>query len=327
MKSAQEEIIKLDKKEINAAIEKNGKYENEKTLIRKWEGDDSDSYIAQITNNKLTFIGILNGKFEREGYGLNNFSNGDQYFGYYENNQRNRHGIYFFSPTRRNGMIHEELYYGYWKDNQKDNHGLYLWMDEPENNYDFSKSNFDVYIGDLKEDRYTKGTYLTKKNDEYYLYYGLFDESGRKTDKNAMFYSSSDRLIKGEIVSDNFIEGYVAFFNSETGLLSSFNYCKFGSDGTVINLKQEKDLVEEIGNVDKIKNEMILFRNVILEEDYFTDIYERYKQIRGFIKEHMNSIEVLDDKEKFPEIIKLCVGYNSLNLYAEIEKKVYNKKV
>ena len=140
-------------------------------------------------------------------------------------------------------------------------------------------------------------------------------------------YSSSDRLIKGEIVSDNFIEGYVAFFNSETGLLSSFNYCKFGSDGTVINLKQEKDLVEEIGNVDKIKNEMILFRNVILEEDYFTDIYERYKQIRGFIKEHMNSIDVLDDKEKFPEIIKLCVGYNSLNLYAEIEKKVYNKKV
>ena len=72
---------------------------------------------------------------------------------------------------------------------------------------------------------------------------------------------------------------------------------------------------------------MILFRNVILEEDYFTDIYERYKQIRGFIKEHMNSIDVLDDKEKFPEIIKLCVGYNSLNLYAEIEKKVYNKKV
>ncbi len=41
----------------------------------------------------------------------------------------------------------------------------------------------------------------------------------------------------------------------------------------------------------------------------------------------MTSLDILDDKVKFPEIIKLCVGYNSLNLFAEIEKKVYNRKV
>ena len=75
--------------------------------------------------------------------------------------------------------------------------------------------------------------------DEYFLYYGFFDENGRKSDKNALFYSSSDRLIKGEILNDNFIEGYVAFFNSETGYLTNFNFCKFGIDGTVTNVKQE----------------------------------------------------------------------------------------
>ena len=326
MKSTQNEIIELDKQIINAQILKTGKYEKNGALVRKWEGEtDSDSYIAQITKSNMSFIGILNGKFEREGYGLNNFSNGDQYFGYFENDLRNKHGIYFWNPQKKNSIIHEECYYGFWKDNKKDNRGLYLWMDEPEGNLDFQKANFDCYIGDIKDDKYTKGIYLTKKNDDYYLYYGLFDENGKKNDKNALFYSSTDRLIKGHIVNDNFIDAYVAFFESETGNLTTFVFCNFGNDGTVTSMKQEKEL--GIDEVEKLKNEMNTFRNVILEEDYFTNIYNKYREIRSFIKENMTSIDILDDKEKFPEIIKLCVGYNSLNLFHEIEKKVYNRKV
>ena len=53
-------------------------------------------------------------------------------------------------------------------------------MDEPEDNLDFQKTNFDCYIGDIKDDKYTKGTCLTKKGEDYYLYYGLFDENGKK---------------------------------------------------------------------------------------------------------------------------------------------------
>jgi hypothetical protein len=34
----------------------------------------------------------------------------------------------------------------------------------------------------------------------------------------------------------------------------------------------------------------------------------------------MNTIEVLDDKDKFPDIIKLCVDYNNNNIYDDIEK-------
>ena len=71
---------------------------------------------------------------------------------------------------------------------------------------------------------------------------------------------------------------------------------------------------------------MNTFRNVILEEDYFTNIYNKYKEISEFIKNNMNSIDVFDDKKKFPEIIKLSIGYNSLNVFDKIERKVYNRK-
>ena len=71
---------------------------------------------------------------------------------------------------------------------------------------------------------------------------------------------------------------------------------------------------------------MNTFRNVILEEDYFTNIYNKYKEISEFIKNNMTSIDVFDDKKKFNEIIKLSIGYNSLNVFAKIERKVYNRK-
>ena len=325
MKVTQNEIIQLDKQKINIEILKKGKYERKGTLIRKWEDKDSDFYIAQITKLNTSFIGILNNKFEREGYGLNKFSNGDQYFGYFENDLRNKHGIYFWAPQKKNNnMLHKEIYYGLWKNNFKDTKGLYLWLDENEDNNDFQKSNFDCYIGNIKNDKYIKGTYLSKRNDDYYLYYGLFDENGKKNDKNAFFYSSNDRLIKGNIVNDNFSEGYIAYFNSETGNLDNFFFCKFGNDNCITLIKKEKEL--NIDNVENIKCEMNTFRNVILEEDYFTNIYNKYKEISEFIKNNMTSIDVFDDKKKFPEIIKLSIGYNSLNVFAKIERKVYNRK-
>jgi hypothetical protein len=327
MKSTQNEIIELDKQIINAQILKTGKYEKNGALVRKWEGEtDSDSYIAQITKSNMSFIGILNGKFEREGYGLNNFSNGDQYFGYFEHDLRSKHGIYFWADEKKGNYIHNEVYYGFWKDNKKDNHGLYLWMDEPENNKEFDNANFDAFVGEIEEDKYKKGTYLSKKIDDYYLYHGNFDENGRKTDDNAFFYSSKfDRLLKGKIVNDNFENGYVAFFDSETGLINDLVYCTFGGDGDVTSIKRKDEIDEK--EKETVEKEINDFRNVILEVDYFGNIYEKYKEIKEFIKEHMISLDVLDDKEKFPEIIKLCISYNYNNIYNDIEKKVFGRKL
>ena len=326
MKPTQNDFIELNVFEIEESIKKDGKYEKDGIMLRKWEGEEnSNHYITQINRENVTFVGVLNDNFQREGYGFNDFANGDKFFGYYRGDKRNTHGIYFWEPDRVDGILKKEVYYGFWKNNKKDNHGCYLWVEEEQGNKDFEKTNFDTFIGLIDEDKYKRGTYLSKKEDNYYLYYGEFGENGKKTDDNAMFYSSTDRLIKGKIEDDEFKEGHIAIFDSETGDLTDLMFCTFGQKASVNSLKMEKDLDQEL--VKKIKEEMITFRNVILEEDYFGNVYSKYNEVKDFIKAHMNTLETLDDPEKYPEIISLCSGYNKLNIYADIEKKVYGRKV
>ena len=57
----------------------------------------------------------------------------------------------------------------------------------------------------------------------------------------------------------------------------------------------------------------------------FGNVYSKYNEVKDFIK--TNSLETLDDPEKYPQIISLCTGYNKINIFADIEKKVYNRKV
>ena len=326
MKPTQNDFIELNVFEIEESIKKDGKYEKDGIMLRKWEGEEnSNHYITQINRENVTFVGVLNDNFQREGYGFNDFANGDKFFGYYRGDKRNTHGIYFWEPDRVDGILKKEVYYGFWKNNKKDNHGCYLWVEEEQGNKDFEKTNFDTFIGLIDEDKYKRGTYLSKKEDNYYLYYGEFGENGKKTDNNAMFYSSTDRLIKGKIEDDEFKEGHIAIFDSETGDLTDLMFCTFGQKASVNSLKMEKDLDQEL--VKKIKEEMITFRNVILEEDYFGNVYSKYNEVKDFIKAHMNTLETLDDPDKYPEIISLCSGYNKLNIYADIEKKVYGRKV
>ena len=326
IKNEENNILELDKDIINNEIKKKKKYTNNNIQILKSENDFLiDSYIAQIKKQNFSFLGILNGQFEREGFGISKFENGDLYFGYFENDQRNRHGIYFYSPQIKNKKIHEECYYGFWLNNHKNSHGIYLWIDEEENNNIFDNANFDCFIGNVKDNHYGRGCYLSKIEDNYYLYYGNFDDDGKKNDNNALFYTSSDKLIKGKIVNDNFIEGYVAFFESETGNMINFVYCKFDKDGSVTYLVNDSDFGKN-EEIEKIKKEMLLFRDVILEIDYFGDIYQKYKEIKKFVNENMNSVKRFNDKDKLKEMIELSVGYNSLDIYSKIEKLVYHRK-
>jgi len=81
-------------------------------------------------------------------------------------------------------------------------------------------------------------------------------------------------------------------------------FCSFGDNCSVIFIKLEKELDKDLD--DKIKDEMITFRNVILEDDYFGNVYSKYNEVKDFIK--TNSLETLDDPEKYPQIISLCTG-------------------
>jgi hypothetical protein len=311
--------IILDKQKILDAINADKKYEDNDVLIRRWEGsDENDSYISQITRTPVSFIGILNGKFEREGYGINNFSNGDKYLGYFEDDKRSKHGIYLFNPKITDDIIEQECYYGFWKNNKKNHHGIYIWMKENINNTDFDNANFSAYIGEIRNDQYKRGSFLTKDDDNYYLYHGNFDADGTKNDDKAFFYSAkNDRLIRGKIVNNVFVNGYVAFFDEE-GEVRDLVYVEFDSKDKVKALKQSDEMEEDEKN--NAQEDLTRFRNVILDTDYFGELYQRYKDVKSFINEHMNTIEVLDDKDKFPDIIKLCVDYNNNNIYDDIEK-------
>ena len=255
MKSSSINSIEIDKLKVMKEINENGQYENNNILLKLSELNEeteNKSYLIEITKKNSSFIGILNEEFKREGYGLNNFENGDKYLGYFQNDQRSHNGIYFWSPEIKDKKILTECYYGNWKNNKKEESGIYIWLSEPNNNSIFDEANFEAFIGKFEDDMYKKGTYLIKEEDEYYLYHGLFDREGKKSDDDAYFYSSkNDTLIHGRISKDIFRNGYIFVFDSDNGSVKEMAYCNFDKNGNLIDYNYKNNLLKE----DKEKEE------------------------------------------------------------------------
>ena len=206
-------IIELDKKKIIEEINLKGAYQDTGVLIKKWDEEDDEHFITETNKNGAHFIGVLDGRLDRHGYGINFYKTGEKYLGYFEQDLPNKHGIYLWAPIIKGRNIQIECYHGLWKNNKKDKNGIYIWMNEPLNNKEFDNANFDAYVGNFDNDKFVRGTYLSKISDDYYLYHGNFDSEGKKTDDNAFFYSSKyDRVLHGKIEKDNFVSAYVAFF-------------------------------------------------------------------------------------------------------------------
>ena len=192
--------ITLDKAAIFKALDKTGEYKNEslKITIKKWEDDDvvGNMFIIKM-EGETPFLGVVNGMFEREGFGVNTYSNGDIYFGYFSENQRNKHGIYSYKPKLENNFILSEYYYGMWKDDYRDGYGIYLWLRENKSNEPFNNfetSSFKAYIGNISKDIFTKGTLLIKSENNYYIYHGQFNPEGKKHGDLSFFYSAQKEL-------------------------------------------------------------------------------------------------------------------------------------
>ena len=328
-KKIEDPTFEIDKVQVTDDINENGKYDEDGVLFQKWENEEQpDFFLGQITKNNETFLGTFNGDFERNGYGFCTYENGDQYFGFFEKDQRNRHGIYLWPSEKKNGLIYSEMYYGFWKNNKRDKNGMYIWIDEPLGNEQFDAANFDTYVGLIENDTFKRGTYLSKNGDDYYLYHGNFDNELKKTDDNAFYYSSKyDRLLHGKIKKDAFAGGYVAFFNPESGALQDIIHVTIGKDGNVIQIKLRDELIKTDKDLAKEEKLITTFRNVILEEDYFGDIFAKYKEIRNFLNTQMNTIDIYQDKEGLADIMDICEGYNLNNIYNDIEKKAFNNNI
>ena len=93
--------------------------------------------------------------------------------------------------------------------------------------------------------------------------------------------------------------------------------------GVVENIIKMSDLNEEERK--KEENEITLFRNVILEIDYFGIIYNRFHEIKDFIRDNANSINIFEDKNKFPLFMNLCTKHNEDNLFKSLEKTDFDE--
>ena len=322
MKESQEQNkIIFDKSLIFKSLDKFGEYKNEKlkTTIKKWEDDDvtSNMFIIKIEGD-CSFLGVINGLFEREGFGVNTYSNGDYYFGYFSENERNKHGIYSYKPKIENNNILSEYYYGSWKDNYKDGYGIYLWLKENKSTKsfsDFSNSSFKAYIGNISRDVFTKGTLLIKSFDNYFVYHGTFNSEGKKHGDLSFFYSAQkELLLYGTFENDNFISGFISTFNDEGNLIK---ICKY-NNGEMVERKDinqiELDIVEKI---------MFNFRNVIMSKDYFGDVYKEFGNAVKFKEKHMNNLDILNS-DKYIDIMNAVVRYNKITIFKDIENYVEN---
>ena len=322
MKESQEQNkIIFDKSLIFKSLDKFGEYKNEKlkTTIKKWEDDDvaSNMFIIKIEGD-CSFLGVINGLFEREGFGVNTYSNGDYYFGYFSENERNKHGIYSYKPKIENNNILSEYYYGSWKDNYKDGYGIYLWLKENKSTKsfsDFSNSSFKAYIGNISRDVFTKGTLLIKSFDNYFVYHGTFNSEGKKHGDLSFFYSAQkELLLYGTFENDNFISGFISTFNDEGNLIK---ICKY-NNGEMVERKDINQI--EIDIVEKI---MFNFRNVIMSKDYFGDAYKEFGNVVKFKEKHMNNLDILNS-DKYIDIMNAVVRYNKITIFKDIENYVEN---
>ena len=322
MKESQEQNkIIFDKSLIFKSLDKFGEYKNEKlkTTIKKWEDDDvtSNMFIIKIDGD-CPFLGVINGLFEREGFGVNTYSNGDYYFGYFSENERNKHGIYSYKPKIENNNILSEYYYGSWKDNYKDGYGIYLWLKENKSTKsfsDFSNSSFKAYIGNISRDVFTKGTLLIKSFDNYFVYHGTFNSEGKKHGDLSFFYSAQkELLLYGTFENDNFISGFISTFNDEGNLIK---ICKY-NNGEMVERKDINQI--EIDIVEKI---MFNFRNVIMSKDYFGDVYKEFGSVVKFKEKHMNNLDILNS-DKYIDIMNAVVRYNKITIFKDIENYVEN---
>ena len=319
-KETDDKII-LDKEKISKIISTTAKYETPGIQISKWI-IDKDSYIVNINKNNIKFQGIFNENFERNGYAISSYSNNENYFGYYKRDIRNKEGIYTWPIEIENERRKTEYYWGMWRDNIKEDHGIYLWLDEDNKKKPFEKfddSIFDVYLGEIDNDSFTKGVYLSKTNDNYYIYYGGYDIFGKRDGANCYYYNSNeDKVFYGSMKKGLFENGFMGVFDSE-GKISDLFRVEFDSKQKIRRYLQRDDIDTSVR--ERVEWRILVFRSLILEDDYFNIIFKAFKNIVEF-KDKKFSLKVLNSDEGYNKIKEICFGYNNIDLFRKLEKNL-----
>lgn len=322
------EII-IEKKVLLDEIAKNKSFKDGNTTIRKWEGEeDSTMFVSDIQTGEVKYLGIVGGSLRRESYGINTFKNGDRYFGFFEGNLREKHGVYEWKPVQKGNSTEREIYYGLWKRDQRQGHGAYLWLSESKEAKPFSNfdnANFNAFVGDMAKDKMSKGVYMSKQGENYYVYYGSFDDQGKKADDNAFFYSSAEDLVMyGKAVNDQFHSGFTAKFNEEGKVQVIVKITGVEKHDVPAKNIITEDKIQK-SELDNARSLMVKFRNVIMNVDHFGIVYKKFTQIIHFMDNDMKNLEVLDSSTGFTRIMKIAPEHFEMSIYKDLEKHIYDR--
>ena len=303
--------ITLNRNEIERKTDRGGKFVNKGISLKQWTGnDDKKMYAAEIENNGNKLIGVLDSFFQRNGYGVNQYANGDKYFGFFLNDMKQKNGLYEFNPTVTGNERAREFYYGCWKNDKKDGNGVYLWLREPKNRTSFQRfddANFSAFVGEYEEDVMKFGTYLNKEGNSYYVYHGGFNENGeRDTDEGFLFSSDDEICYLGSFKNNNF-NGYVTKFTDEGKLIAN----------TWLN----NDNIENNGPDEQKDQLCYLFRNQIMQKDYFGELFDIFKEALNFRDREIRNLDILNG-DKYLDILDFTSAYNKISINKDILENV-----
>ena len=287
-------------------------------IIQKWKGEEnSKKYISKIQKGNSMFIGVLDSDLIKQGYGFLSLPNNEKYFGFFTDDLKSTRGIYEYPDKLVGDKIEREFFFGLFNEGKIYSHGVYLSIKEDKNVKmlsNFDQSDFFCFIGNLDENHFIKGTHMTKNRGKYYVYHGTFNENNEKEGEGVFYYNSEkDELIYGKAVKNKFIEGYIAVFD-EDGHISEGMFVVFDNNGKIKNYKKE-----EIKEQKNIFDKMFDFRNQIMEDDYFGEIFETFKATMNCINNEVN-FESLNSPKKYPELVNATYNFNKIKINDIIEK-------
>ena len=64
---------------------------------------------------------------------------------------------------------------------------------------------------------------------------------------------------------------------------------------------------------------MFDFRNTIMGEDYFGDVFQKFKDINVYIDKNVN-LKSFDSPEIFPKLMNVTYDFNKIKLKDDIDK-------
>jgi len=115
-----------------------------------------------------------------------------------------------------------------------------------------------------------------------------------------------------------FENGFMGVFDSE-GKISDLFRVEFDSKQKIRRYLQRDDIDTSVR--ERVEWRILVFRSLILEDDYFNIIFKAFKNIVEF-KDKKFSLKVLNSDEGYNKIKDVCFGYNNIDLFRKLEKNL-----